>query len=45
MSSTFYACILRQYFGGKNYKAGNVTKEKLIKALSYEKLAHKMLIN
>jgi len=42
-SSTFYARILRQDFGAKNYKA----ETKLVKAclaLSYKKRMHKMLM-
>jgi hypothetical protein len=35
---------LRQYFRAKKIQSQNVTREKLRKALSYKKFAHKMLM-
>jgi hypothetical protein len=42
--STFYARIVRQYFFTKKFQTQNVSREKLRKALSYEKFAIKMLM-
>ncbi len=42
--STFYARIFRQYFFTKKFQTQNVSREKLRKALSYEKFAIKMLM-
>jgi len=42
ISSTFYAHILCQYFGAKNYKAE--TRERFVKHLSAKKCAYKMLM-
>ncbi len=43
ISSTFYTCILRQYFGTKNYKA-EIYLRKPRKALPYKKHVCKMLM-
>jgi len=44
LSSTFYVHLLRTYFCAKEIQSQNVTREKLLKALSYEKFAHKMMM-
>ena len=38
ISSTFYTCLLHQYFCAKKSQSQNVTREKLRKALSYKNL-------
>ncbi len=42
--STFYACLLCLYFSAKKLQSRNETREKLHKALSYEKFVGKMLM-
>jgi hypothetical protein len=44
ISSTFYARFFNQYPFAKKSQSQNVTREKLRKALSYKKFAHKMLM-
>jgi hypothetical protein len=44
ISSTFYACLLRQYFCTKKLQSQNTTREKLLEALLYETFARKMLM-
>jgi hypothetical protein len=41
--STFYAWLLRQYFCAKKLQRQNVSREKLCKALLYEKFAGKIV--
>jgi len=40
----FHQHFTHQYFCAKKLQSQNVTKEQLRKALSYEKLSHKMLV-
>jgi len=40
ISSTFYERLLRQYFCAKKLQSQKVTREKLRKALLYEKFTH-----
>jgi hypothetical protein len=44
ISSTFYACFFRLYPFAKKLQSQIVTREKLCKALSFEKLLPKMLM-
>jgi len=44
ISSTFYLRLLRQYFYTKKFQSQNVTREKLRKALFYQKFSSKMLM-
>jgi len=44
ISSTFYAQLFCQYFGGKKIAKPNIIREKLLNYLSYEKRACKMLM-
>jgi len=40
----FYARLCADIFAPKNYKAENVSREKLLNSLLYEKRPHKMLM-
>jgi hypothetical protein len=44
ISSTFYAQLLHQYFGAKNFQSQNGTRKKLHKALLDKKFACKTLM-
>jgi len=44
ISSTFYVWLFRRYFGAKKFQSRNVTREKMLNLLLYEKCALKILM-